>query len=89
MVNTAQQLGGAIGTAVFSSLAATAVGDSVAAHAGSASEAATLADATLAGDHLVFWVASAVFLGSAVVAGLMFRGGPLPTGPDAEPFLAR
>jgi NADPH:quinone reductase-like Zn-dependent oxidoreductase len=37
-----------------------------------------IADATIAGDRLVFWVASAVFLSCAVLAALMFRSGPLP-----------
>ena len=49
---------------------------------------ATIADATLTGDHLVFWVASAVFLCSAVVAALLFRSGPLPVNQDAEPVIA-
>lgn len=89
MVNTAQQLGGAIGTAVFSSLAASTVRDYVTAHAATATQMATLADATLAGDHRVFWVASAVFLAAAVLSVLMFRGGPLPVEPGAEPVVAR
>jgi hypothetical protein len=46
---------------------------------------ATIADATLAGYHLVFWVAAAVFLASAILAALMFRSGPLPVSPDAQP----
>ncbi|EWM13549.1 DHA2 family efflux MFS transporter permease subunit [Kutzneria sp. 744] len=72
LVTTAQQIGGSIGTAVFSSLATTAIGQYLSAHPGAT------AAATLAGYNLVFWIAAAVFLGSALVAGLLFRGGPLP-----------
>jgi hypothetical protein len=85
MVNTAQQIGGSIGTALFSSLTATAITDFLKAHAATAARPATIADATLAGYHLVFWVAAAVFLGSAVLAAGMFRSGPLPVNTDAEP----
>jgi EmrB/QacA subfamily drug resistance transporter len=88
MVNTAQQIGGSIGTAVFSSLTATAITDYLNAHAAAAARPATIANATLAGYRLVFWVAAAVFLGSAVLAGLMFRSGPLPVSNDAEPVFA-
>ena len=83
MVNTAQQIGGSVGTAVYSSLTTTAVTDYLAAHAATATEPATIAQATLAGDHLVFWVAAAVFVGSGVLAALLFRGGPLPVNADA------
>jgi EmrB/QacA subfamily drug resistance transporter len=88
MVNTAQQIGGSIGTAVFSSLTATAITDYLKAHATTSARPATIADATIAGYHLVFWVAAAVFLGSAVLAALMFRSGPLPVNQDAEPVFA-
>ncbi|MFD2470046.1 MFS transporter [Amycolatopsis silviterrae] len=77
MVTTAQQIGGSIGTAVFSSLATSAIAGYLAAHPGAAAEA------TFAGYHLVFWIAAAVFLGSAVLAALLFRSGPLPL--PAEP----
>lgn len=50
LVTTAQQIGGSIGLAVFSSLA---------------------------GDHVVFGITAVVFLSSAVVAAIVFRGGPL------------
>jgi EmrB/QacA subfamily drug resistance transporter len=90
MVTTAQQIGGSIGTAVFSSLATTAIAKYLSAHAATAAQSATIADATLAGYHLVFWIAAAVFLGSAVLAALLFRSGPLPLPVDsaAEPGTA-
>ena len=72
LVTTAQQIGGSIGTAVFSSLATTAISQYLSAHP------SAVAEATLAGYHLVFWTVSAVFLGSAALAALLFRSGPLP-----------
>ncbi|MFZ4896459.1 MFS transporter [Plantibacter sp. Mn2098] len=80
MVNTAQQLGGSIGTAVFSSIATLAVANHLAANSATATMPATISNATIASYHLVFWSASAVFVGAAVIAGLMFRSGPLRVG---------
>jgi EmrB/QacA subfamily drug resistance transporter len=85
MVNTAQQIGGSIGTAVFSSLAASAITDYLHAHAATAMQPSTLTDGTIAGYHLVFWIAAAVFLGSAALAAVLFRSGPLPVDADAAP----
>ncbi len=88
MVNTTQQIGGSIGTATVSSLAATAVATYLKAHAATATHTATIANATIAGYHLVFWIAGAVFLVGAALAALLFRSGPLPADPDAEPTAA-
>ncbi|PRY36891.1 DHA2 family efflux MFS transporter permease subunit [Umezawaea tangerina] len=88
MVNIAQQVGGSIGLAVFSSLGASAVAGHLAAHPATAADPAALVEATLAGYHLVFRVAAALFLGGAVLAAVLFRGGPLPTNPDAPPVSA-
>ncbi|HEY0259973.1 MAG TPA: DHA2 family efflux MFS transporter permease subunit, partial [Lacisediminihabitans sp.] len=52
MVNTSQQIGGSIGTAVFSSLAALATSRYLATHG-----TTRTADATIASYHLVFWIA--------------------------------
>ena len=77
-----RSIGGSIGTAVFSSLTTTAITSYLTAHP----TTATITDATIAGDHLVFWAASAVFLSCAVLAALMFRSGPLPIPPgDGRP----
>jgi MFS family permease len=84
MVNTTQQIGGSIGIATFSSLAATAVTNYLQANASTATHTATIANATLAGYHLVFWIAAAVFLADPTLAALLFRSGPLPVNPDAE-----
>lgn len=78
MVNMVQQIGGAIGIAVFNSLASAAVAAYLANHAATASHPTTIIDATLAGDHLIFWAASCVFLAGGVVAALLFRSGSIP-----------
>jgi len=85
MVNIGQQIGGSIGTAVFSALAATAITNYLHAHAATARQAATVAAGTVASYHLVFWIAAAVFLVSAVLAAILFRSGPLPVEADAAP----
>jgi len=78
MVNTAQQIGGSIGTAVFSSLAASLITSYLSTHGPSAVVAATLSS-----DHLVFWVAAGTFVASGILAALLFRTGPLAVNPDA------
>lgn len=88
MVNTAQQIGGSVGLALFSSLSATAVTNYLSAHAATATQMATITDATIASYHFVFWIAAAIFLGTAVVAALLFRSGPLPVDTDAAPVAA-
>lgn len=88
MVNIAQQIGGSIGLAVFSSLSATAMANYLTAHAATATKPATLRAATLASYHFVFWIAAALFLASGILAALLFRGGPLPVDPDAAPASA-
>lgn len=88
MVNTAQQVGGAVGLALFSSLNATATTNYLAAHAATATTAATRDAATLHSDHFVFWIAAALFLAGAVLAALLFRSGPATIDPDATPVVA-
>ena len=78
MVNTAQQIGGSIGTAVFSSLITTTIAGYLTAHAATATRPATIAEAAFAGYRLVFWIAAGVFSGTAILAALLFRSGPLP-----------
>jgi len=88
MVNTAQQVGGAVGLALFSSLNATATTNYLAAHAATATTAATRVAATLHSDHFVFWIAAALFLAGAVLAALLFRSGPSPVTTDTAPVTA-
>ncbi|MDT8913611.1 MFS transporter [Amycolatopsis sp. PS_44_ISF1] len=87
MANITQQVGGSIGLAVFSSLGATATTRYLTAHAATAADPATLAQATFAGYHLVFWIAAALFLAAALLAAGLYRPGPLATRPDTEPAL--
>ncbi|MGF6883972.1 EmrB/QacA subfamily drug resistance transporter [Nocardia sp. GAS34] len=77
MVNIAQQIGGSIGLAVFSSLSATATTNYLDRHAATATRPATIAEATLTSYHFVFWLAAALFLAGAVLAALLLRRGPL------------
>lgn len=88
MVNTMQQIGGSIGTAVFSSLSATAVSNYVAEHAGPVPDPALMVEASLSGYHTVFWVAAGIFAVGAVTAAVLFRSGPITVNPDADPVLA-
>jgi MFS family permease len=85
-VNTVQQIGGAIGTAVFNSLAAVAVATYLTNHAATVSHPTTFINATIAGDRLVFLAASGVFLVGGVVAALLFRSGPVPVNTNADHF---
>jgi EmrB/QacA subfamily drug resistance transporter len=78
LVNTAQQIGGSIGIAVFSALAASAIVTYLSAHAATATQIATITEGTIASYRLVFWIAAAIFLAAGIVAALLFRSGPLP-----------
>lgn len=86
MVNTVQQIGGAIGTAVFNSLAVTAAATYLKNHAASASQPTTIINATVAGDQFVFWAAGGVFLVGGFVAAILFRSGPIPVPTNAGHF---
>lgn len=80
LVSAGQQIGGAIGTAAFSSLAALAVSDVyLTQHPGAATAA------TLHGDHTVFWTAAGVFTIALLTAALLFRSGPLPLPTENPP----
>jgi MFS family permease len=79
MVSTAQQIGGSIGTAVFSSLAALTATSYVTSHGADQAAAATIASY-----HLVFWVAAAVFTATAIGAVLLFPSGPIPDAPQGR-----
>jgi EmrB/QacA subfamily drug resistance transporter len=85
MINTVQQVGGSIGTALLSSFAAAAATSYVAGHSPSAQ---TVALATLHSYHVVFWWSAAFFVVCALVSAALFRSGPLQVDPDAAPALA-
>jgi EmrB/QacA subfamily drug resistance transporter len=71
MVNTSQQVGGSIGTALLNTIAATAAADYIAAHVAGGRAAA--ASAAVAGYTAAFWWGAAFFAAGAVIAALLFR----------------
>ncbi len=87
LVNTSQQVGGSIGTALLNTLAATAVADYLASHA--PVTAATGASAAVDGYALVYRTCAAIFLGGAVLSAIVFRrrsqGLALHTAADPAP----
>ena len=86
-VNTSQQIGGSIGTALLNSLAASATttylaGKGVAAK----TDRIIQANGAIHGYIVAFWWATAIFVAGAVVCGLILRAGkPDPVDPDAMP----
>jgi hypothetical protein len=74
LVNTCQQVGGSIGTALLNTIAASALSSYLVTHGHSPS---ALAEAAVHSYVVVFWVAAAIFAGSAVVCALVLRPGIL------------
>jgi EmrB/QacA subfamily drug resistance transporter len=74
MVNTCQQVGGSIGTALLNTIAASALSSYLVTHGASAS---ALAGAAVHSYVVVFWVAAAIFAGSAVLCALVLGSGVL------------
>ncbi|MCS5498169.1 MFS transporter [Cnuibacter physcomitrellae] len=71
MVNTSQQVGGSIGTALLNTLAATAATDFVASHAPVTQQ--VLSDAAVHSYSTAYWWGAAFFAFGAVVSALLFR----------------
>ncbi|MFD1722868.1 MFS transporter [Amnibacterium endophyticum] len=71
LVNTSQQVGGSIGTALLNTLAATAVTDYLAAHA--PLTAAVGAEAAVHGYATAYWWCAAFFAAGGVIAAVAFR----------------
>ncbi len=84
-VNTMQQIGGSLGTALLSTLSATAASHYL---AGKPQTADVVAHATVHGYTDAFWWAAAFFATGAVVCGLVLRGGAPRLEPDATPAFA-
>ena len=80
LVNTAQQVGGSIGTAVLSTIAANSAASYL---TGNVSGPDLVAAATVHSYTTTFAWVSGLFLIGAVVCGLLLRSGPLQTDPDA------
>jgi EmrB/QacA subfamily drug resistance transporter len=83
-VNTAQQIGGSIGTALLNSLAASALARYLIGK--NAASQVVQADAAIHSYTVAFGSSSAIFAAGAVICGLILRAGqPESTGPDAAP----
>ena len=86
MVNTSQQIGGSIGTALLNSLATSAA----AAYLVGKDKTNLLvqADAAIHSYTVAFWWAAAIFAVGAVVCGLILKAGkPDPADPNADPVV--
>ncbi|XVV15108.1 MFS transporter [Actinoplanes sp. CA-131856] len=82
LVNTAQQVGGSVGTAVLSSIAAAAITDYL---TGKNPTTEVIAAATINSYTTTFaWVAG-FFAAGAILSALLLRSGPLQSDPDAAP----
>jgi predicted MFS family arabinose efflux permease len=79
LVNTGQQIGGSIGTALLSTLASSAATAFIA-HGPAA--------AAVHGYTTAFWWAAAIFAGGAVICGLLLRGGVPEQQPAGELVMA-
>ncbi|SHN18390.1 MFS transporter [Actinacidiphila paucisporea] len=87
-ISTGQQLGGAIGTALLNTIAASSAGTYLSSHAHGKPTAAQIHLATIHGYSTVFWWCTAIFGVGAVVCAALLRGGPLPApafGAPAKP----
>ncbi|MFB2583743.1 MFS transporter [Herbiconiux liukaitaii] len=87
MVNTSQQVGGSIGTALLNTLAATAAANYVASHL--PADATVAAEAAVHSYATAYWWGAGFFAVGAVIAALLFRrkGDGVTVGtalPDAE-----
>jgi EmrB/QacA subfamily drug resistance transporter len=87
-VNAAQQVGGSIGTALLSTIAATAVTSALAGVAAAHPSAGALAIATVHGYTTAFAWSVGLFAVGAVVTGLLYRPGVRAADPAMEPVLA-
>jgi EmrB/QacA subfamily drug resistance transporter len=71
-VNTAQQVGGSLGTALLNTVATTATTTFL---AGTAASPGAVADAAVHGYVTAFWWAAAIFAAGAVICGLLLQPG--------------
>jgi EmrB/QacA subfamily drug resistance transporter len=84
LVNTNQQVGGSIGTALLNTIAASALASYVVTHGHSP---LALAGAAVHSYVVAFWISAAILAGSAIVCGLVLPSGTLtpPAGQAAPP----
>ncbi|MDO9407330.1 MFS transporter [Patulibacter sp.] len=90
MVNTTQQVGGSIGTALLSTLFASAVSGYATDNADRFQGAQLAAESAMHGYVTAFWIASAILAVGAVATGLLLRSGVsrLADDPTGAPVLA-
>ena len=82
--NTAQQVGGSIGTALLNTIAATVTGRYLTAHAGPGVDARELAaKASVHGFNVATWWAMGALLLGALIAGVVVNADRAPTPPGA------
>lgn len=82
MVNTMQQVGGSLGTALLSTVAASATTSFLAGHRPSG---ALAGQATVHGYTTAFWWGLAIFAAGAIACGLLLRSGAPEPAPEASP----
>ena len=86
MVNTSQQIGGSIGTALLNSLATSALSSYLVGK--NVHSQLVQANAAIHSYTVAFWWAAGFFAGGAVLCGLILRAGkPAPADPDAAPVV--
>jgi EmrB/QacA subfamily drug resistance transporter len=85
MVNTSQQVGGSIGTALLSTLAASATTSYL---TGRVPGPEVVTQAAVHGYTTAFWWSAAIFATGAVLCGLVLRPGAPQAAPAGEPALA-
>jgi EmrB/QacA subfamily drug resistance transporter len=90
MVNTSQQVGGSIGTALLSTLFASAATGYATDHAGSTPGAQLALQASMHGYTTAFWWAAGILAVGAVITGTLLPSGAVQGEfePDAAPALA-
>jgi EmrB/QacA subfamily drug resistance transporter len=81
MVNIGQQVGGSIGTALLSTLAATATANYLSSHGNSA---AAVAQASLRSYTTAFYAAAIIFAVGAIVSAFLIKRGLLPEDASSE-----
>ena len=94
-INTGQQIGGSIGTALLNTIATSAIASYIAgltaghpaaaAHPSPAAVAAIKAAAAVHGYTTAFWWTAAIFAGGGIVCGTILRWGPLSRQAEAGP----
>jgi EmrB/QacA subfamily drug resistance transporter len=85
MVNTSQQVGGSIGTALLSTISASAVTSFA---AGKVATPGLAAEAAVHGYTTAFWWSAAIFAVGAITSGLLLKSGVQHADPQAQPALA-